>query len=492
MAIRIPKNQIQYKYTQGKEYMYKDTYREYQGHYYELNNQIFAGKEFNSNAPVLVRIPKGNNDAFNGFNSLLTRASTYVYGRISGTKIRNPKPVTQVFKNDPNLVNVTTNRYFVQNTNITPILIKEVTEESFNQLKTNPLYKAVSIRWIYNEANENQIENAEKIIPGIKTYLEAEESEGDAYEGNGSSETVPQTLPPQQLFDLSQLELPQSLSTPNTQSQVPVPVGPTYIINELPPPVIEPGTLNLVLTEAGSPVQINSPSAWSSFFGLSTDNYFTEVEIILLPQPSGVNYRSVTLKGGRITSIPKFTFQNNNSLYSITDIANQITTIGQNAFDNCSELKNASFLNLITIENYAFANCFNLTTMYCINLITIGNGAFSSCSSLFEIKSPNNATSVGDNAFDGCNNLQGLDLNNAITIGDSAITNMEKLYTVNIRNCTSLGDPNLTNLIPIGELPNAPGGKFTISYKSTVNNIAAIDNLEVIYGVGNVDKIIYP
>ena len=56
MSIRIPQNQIVYKYTIGKEYMYTNTYREYQGHYYELNGRFFVGKEFNINSLELVII----------------------------------------------------------------------------------------------------------------------------------------------------------------------------------------------------------------------------------------------------------------------------------------------------------------------------------------------------------------------------------------------------------------------------------------------------
>ena len=109
MAIRIPQNQIvTSKYTAGKEYMYKDTYREYQGYYYELNNKLFTGKEFNSNAPELILIPKNNNVLF-GFNSLLTKASTYVYGKVSGTKITTSKPFSYIYQYDSNI------RYFAYN-----------------------------------------------------------------------------------------------------------------------------------------------------------------------------------------------------------------------------------------------------------------------------------------------------------------------------------------------------------------------------------------
>jgi hypothetical protein len=172
MAIRIPQNQIQYRYTAGKEYMYKDTYREYQGHYYELNNQLFAGKEFNSNAPILVPIPiaTGNNN-LPGFNSLLTNAATYVYGKISDTNLSNQIPSSHIFKKeDPNERYV--NRYFTQKVNQVPILIKEISEDSYQKTKTDPLYKSITIKWDTTFGNEFVIEEAEKQMPGIKEFLQ--------------------------------------------------------------------------------------------------------------------------------------------------------------------------------------------------------------------------------------------------------------------------------------------------------------------------------
>ena len=62
-------------------------------------------------------------------------------------------------------------------------IIKEITEESYNQLRSDSLYKIVRIEWQYNGVNEFQIEKANKEIPGIKEYLQSEENIGDAYEG---------------------------------------------------------------------------------------------------------------------------------------------------------------------------------------------------------------------------------------------------------------------------------------------------------------------
>jgi hypothetical protein len=78
MSLKIPRNIIiEAKYTQGKEYMTIDTYKEYQGYYYELNDKIFAGKEFDVFAPELIRLSS------NKINPLLTRLSTYAYAALS-------------------------------------------------------------------------------------------------------------------------------------------------------------------------------------------------------------------------------------------------------------------------------------------------------------------------------------------------------------------------------------------------------------------------
>lgn len=171
MAIRIPQNQIQYKYTSGKEYMELSTYREYQGYYYELKGKIYAGKEFNSNASELIPIPKDNTNTSSKFNSLLTNSATYVYGRISGAKIHSSTPSSHMFKKQsPNDRYV--NRYFCQKINTNPPLIKEINEDSYKNIQNNPIYKSIMIQWDTIFGNEIAIDKAEKEIPGIKDFLQ--------------------------------------------------------------------------------------------------------------------------------------------------------------------------------------------------------------------------------------------------------------------------------------------------------------------------------
>ena len=79
MSIRIPKNIIvESKYTIGNEYILLSSYQQYQGYYYEMNGKYFAGKEFDQNAPELQKILSSKS------NNLLTLASTFLFGKLSG------------------------------------------------------------------------------------------------------------------------------------------------------------------------------------------------------------------------------------------------------------------------------------------------------------------------------------------------------------------------------------------------------------------------
>jgi hypothetical protein len=177
MPIRVPQNQIvTSKYTAGKEYIFNDTYREYIGYYYELNNKFFAGKEFNTNSPELIRM---NSDSI---NRLLTNPFTYLYGKISKIKLNNNKFTPIYFlPSEDEAKKGQVLRYFAQKINFNPILIKEIDKETYNKLVSDPLYITVSIiNYIVGDAlddNNNYIfdvdslDKAEKQMPGIKAFL---------------------------------------------------------------------------------------------------------------------------------------------------------------------------------------------------------------------------------------------------------------------------------------------------------------------------------
>lgn len=167
MALRIPPNKIINNYTAGKEYILESTYKEYIGYYYELNNKIFAGKEFNSNAPILLK--KGSNS----INKLIENTQTQVYGKVSGIKIPQTKFQSSLFSpTEEDYQKGIVIRYFTQKLNINPILIKEINKESYNQIQKDPLYKSISIIWKLEGDNTPTINEAEKQMSGISIFLQ--------------------------------------------------------------------------------------------------------------------------------------------------------------------------------------------------------------------------------------------------------------------------------------------------------------------------------
>ena len=224
MGLRIPKNQIQEKkYTNGKEYMFETTYREYKGYYYEVNGRLFAGEEVTTNSPILIPIKSPN------VNSLLTNASTYVYGVISNFKLKNTK-VTGIPKLDidntvaPGVtlpegkVGDTSLNFYCQSS-IDPSKIKEIDENTFKTLQEDPLYKT-SFVGTYNNITQT-LNQAEKQISNITLFVEPSPAIQETTPGANA-----QALPPQKLFSKPTPITGSITDTPKSQDIVPV--GPIY------------------------------------------------------------------------------------------------------------------------------------------------------------------------------------------------------------------------------------------------------------------------
>lgn len=94
--------------------------------------------------------------------------------------------------------------------------------------------------------------------------------------------------------------------------------------------------------------------------------------------------------------------------------------------------------SVTTIGESAFQNCDNLTEISLPNSITtIGKSAFSDCDNLTKISLPNSVTTIGQFAFSDCDNLAEISLGKSVAeIGSGVLSRCENLTTIYSLNPT--------------------------------------------------------
>lgn len=133
------------------------------------------------------------------------------------------------------------------------------------------------------------------------------------------------------------------------------------------------------------------------------------------------------------------------------EISEGIMTVGECAFQNCSNLRSVSLpetmhsisqfafagtgLDSITIPNYtigisasAFRDCHNLKKVVLpVTLREIKRETFCGCTSLREIEIPMTVSEIGSNAFKGCSNLTHIEISALTKVGYDAFQGCTKL-----------------------------------------------------------------
>lgn len=151
------------------------------------------------------------------------------------------------------------------------------------------------------------------------------------------------------------------------------------------------------------------------------------------------NLTSVTIPNS-VTSIGEYSFEGCNGLTSVT-IPSSVTSIGSRAFEDCGGLTSITIPNSVTsMERRVFEGCNNLTsiTLHCPE---IGEYCFKDLASIKEVVFGKEVTSIGRSAFENCNGLTSITIpNNVTSIGSSAFRDCRSLTSVIIPNSvTTIG-----------------------------------------------------
>ena len=123
--------------------------------------------------------------------------------------------------------------------------------------------------------------------------------------------------------------------------------------------------------------------------------------------------------------------------YTIPD---HVTSIGERAFNGCSNLEHISIpYGIKSIPAGAFRYC---TDLECVDIPDsvneIGGNAFFNCKNLKNVNIPNSVTTIGQRAFDGCENLKNVNIPNSVTtIGVYAFGHCTRLKKIIIPDSVS-------------------------------------------------------
>ena len=149
-----------------------------------------------------------------------------------------------------------------------------------------------------------------------------------------------------------------------------------------------------------------------------------------------------TVIPNNVTSIGNSAFYQCTGITSIS-IPNSVIAIGDSAFYECSNLTSLVLPNSIKmIEDYVFCGCAGLTSVNIPNSVTsIGNYAFTSCKGLTSVNIPNSVTTIGDNAFFFCTSLTSINIPSSVTsIGYRVFNGCSGLNAIQVENGNSIYD----------------------------------------------------
>ena len=183
-----------------------------------------------------------------------------------------------------------------------------------------------------------------------------------------------------------------------------------------------------------------------------------------------------------LTKAPWYSYKS--SIKSVA-ISEGVTSIGDEAFRDCSSLRSVTMPESVTsIGNYAFWDCSSLTSVTIPDGVTsIGENAFSACSSLTSVTIPDGVMSIGGGAFSGCRSLTSVTIPDGVTsIGENAFSGCRSLASVTIpESVTSLGASAFRDCSSLTSVTIPDGvtsiGQFTFDGCSSLTSVTIPDGV---------------
>ena len=136
------------------------------------------------------------------------------------------------------------------------------------------------------------------------------------------------------------------------------------------------------------------------------------------------------------------------SLKSFAIVSEDATSIGGNAFINCTNLTSVDLPVAESIGEGAFYGCTALASVDLPVAESIGDWAFYQCTSLASVDLPN-VTDIGEYAFNHCTALASVDIHNAESIGAGAFVDCTPLTSVDLPVAKSIGRLAFSNCTPL-------------------------------------------
>ncbi|MCD8054424.1 MAG: leucine-rich repeat protein [Lachnospiraceae bacterium] len=227
---------------------------------------------------------------------------------------------------------------------------------------------------------------------------------------------------------------------------------------------------NGILTISGTGTMTGWVTGWSDLYSSSTPWHKQGYQTSIV---------SIIINDG-VTSIGNNAFYDCTSITSVT-IPDSITSIGYNAFYGCTSLVDVYIPDSVTsIGDSAFDGCTNLTTITLSNnIVYIPARTFRNCTSLTSVIIPDSVTFIGGNAFRSCTNLISVTIGNSVTsIDAAAFHDCTSLTSVIIPNSVTSIDSfmfyNCTSLASV-----VIGNGVTSIEKSTFYNCTSLTSVTI-------------